>query len=153
MILDIFFLWTFGLGILVNLYRLGYTAANLYMYNSAWAQQNTDANGNAYVQYHSLDYYWNSSDIFDNTYGLINQLIQLVMGPKRLTCIFSLFYIIGFGQLGNWPALFYYAVPWILRFSMDFVLFYVYPALDVPEVPWHYIALQVGDFMGFTLTE
>jgi hypothetical protein len=74
MFLDIFFLVTFGLGIFANVYRLIYAAANLYMYNSSWAVANTNADGNAWVQYHDLDYYLNSPSIVDNTYGTINYL-------------------------------------------------------------------------------
>jgi hypothetical protein len=76
-----------------------------------------------------------------------------VFGPKQLAVIFSLLNAIGFGMLGMWSSMVYYLAPFFLRFVMDLVIFYIYPVLDVPLIPWWYVWGQFLSYCGFSIVE
>ena len=80
---EMLLMWLFGFGLAVQVERLVYVMADLYLYQvSKWAQRNTTADGWAMVEYAFLDFYWNNSSAWTRVFGTIGYLDQLLFGPK-----------------------------------------------------------------------
>jgi len=58
------------------------------------------------------------------------------MGPKKLALIADLFYILATAIPGQWGACAYFAIPFIPSFILEFIVYPIFPFLDVPPIPF-----------------
>jgi hypothetical protein len=100
-----------------------FAAINLYLYQGdGWVP----------ITYYESEHYVEYGEVF----ALIWYWFQKLLGPNKLNWVLSIAYIIGFGYLNYWTQMMYYLVPLLPKFAMEFIVFVMYPTLDIPDMPY-----------------
>mgnify|MGYP000985769400 CR=1 FL=1 len=68
--------------------------------------------------------------------GLVPWCIEAVFGPKKVSWVLDIFFLLAYLYLGYYELAFFYVPAVIIGFLGDIVLFNVFPFLDMPYIPW-----------------
>ena len=114
-----------------------FAAINLFLYQGdGWVP----------ITYYESEHYVEYGEVF----ALIWYWFQKIAGPNKLNWVLSIAYIIGFGYLNYWTQMMYYLVPLLPKFAMEFIVFVMYPTLDIPDMPYEAVVSAV-EIIGITV--
>ena len=117
------------LSLAVDAYAMLYASLNLSMYMVGTEQYQ-------FVKYNTI-YEFLPLDGKETDYaGLVQWCIEAVLGPKKVTWVFDLFFLVAYVYIGYYELSFFYIPAAIIGFLGDIVLFNIFPMLDMPYVPW-----------------
>lgn len=77
-------------------------------------------------------------DTENDNYGghLTSWSLQYFFGPKKLVCFADLFYIATLSIAGQWGGVAYLIVPLIPTIILEWIVYPIFPMLDVPPIPF-----------------
>ena len=72
-------------------------------------------------------------------FHLISFVTQLALSPKKVSLVTDLILLVGFILMQDWTAVSYIAAPWVPIAIMEFIIFPLYPYLEVPPIAFEAI--------------
>ena len=114
-----------------------------YMYRVVFAILNTQLYlplGQKYldIQFYDVIEFTERVDITDNNRFLtaFNYMFQFVAGPKKISLLTDIIYMFAFFYSAQWGPFAFIAIPFIPQCILEFIIYPLYPHLDVPFIPF-----------------
>ena len=117
------------LSLFVDAYGLLVASLNLSMYMVGTEQYQ-------WVKYNSFGEFLPLDGKEANYGGLVPWCLEAVFGPKKVTWVFDIFFMLSYLYIGYYELTAFYIPAVIIGFMGDIILFNIFPFLDMPYIPW-----------------